>query len=77
MLMLNDQNDVFAVGDNSTGNLGQGHKYSSEIPVRVTGLQNVLVQDIVAGRHSAVVAQDGSLFVWGPALSPSECILEP
>lgn len=35
MLMLNNQNQVYAVGDNTTGNLGQGHKLSSDMPLKV------------------------------------------
>ena len=77
MLLLSEQNDVYAVGDNSTGNLGQGHKFASDVPVRVPGLSSVQVQGIAAGRHSAVVTQEGSLYVWGPALDPKQCILEP
>ena len=77
MLLLNDQNQVYAVGDNSLGNLGQGHKFSSDIPLKVHGLKDVIVQDIIAGRHSAVISEDGRLFVWGPALDPSHHLLEP
>jgi len=77
MLLLNDQNQVYAVGDNTTGNLGQGHKFSSDIPLKVHNLKDVPVQDIVAGRHSAVVADDGRLFVWGPALNPQVHLLVP
>ena len=35
------------------------------------------VRDIKAGRHSAVVTDDGRLFVWGPALDPVQHLLEP
>ena len=76
-LLLNDQNLVYAVGDNSSGNLGQGHKFSSDIPLKVHGLKDVVVQDIIAGRHSAIISEDGSLFVWGPALDPNHHLLEP
>ena len=65
------------MGDNSTGNLGQGHKYSSDIPLKVHGLNDVVVQDIAAGRHSAVLTDAGNLIVWGPALDPNQHILEP
>ena len=76
-LLLNEQNLVYAVGDNSKGNLGQGHKFSSDIPLKVHGLRNVEVREIVAGRHSAVISSDGTLFVWGPALDPNSHLLEP
>ena len=68
---------MYAVGDNSKGNLGQGHKFSSDIPLKVHGLKDVHVQDIIAGRHSAVISEDGRLFVWGPALDPDAHLLEP
>ena len=68
---------MYAVGDNSQGNLGQGHKFSSDIPLKVHGLKDVGVQEIIAGRHSAVLSEDGSLFIWGPALDPNHHLLEP
>ena len=70
-LILNEHNQVYAVGENSTGNLGQGHQYSSDIPLKVHGLNDLVVQDIAAGRHSAILTDKGSLFVWGPALDPN------
>ena len=70
-LLLNELNQVYAVGDNSTGNLGQGHKYSSDIPLKVHGLHDVVVTEIAAGRHSAVLTDAGNLIVWGPALDPN------
>ena len=76
-LLLNDKNQVYAAGDNSTGNLGQGHQYSSDIPLKVHGMSDVKVANIAAGRHSAVLTSEGGLIVWGPALDPSENILEP
>lgn len=77
MLLLTDQNQLYAVGDNSMGNLGQGHKFSSDIPLKVHGLKDVQIQDIKAGRHSAIVTAEGRLFVWGPALDPNNQLLEP
>ena len=77
MLLLNEANQVYAVGDNSTGNLGQGHKFSSDIPLKVHNLKDIAVQEIIAGRHSAVLSQDGRLFVWGAALDPTQSLVVP
>jgi alpha-tubulin suppressor-like RCC1 family protein len=76
-LILTETGQVYAVGDNSKGNLGQGHRYSSDIPLKVHGLPNIRVSEIAAGRHSAVVTEMGQLFVWGPALDPEQVILAP
>lgn len=76
-LLLTDQNLVYAVGDNTKGNLGQGHTYSSDIPLKVHGLKQFQIQEILAGRHSAILTKDGELLIWGPALDPNNPILEP
>ena len=70
-------NQLYAVGDNTQGNLGQGHKFSSDITLKVHGLKDVQIQDIIAGRHSAILTADSSLYVWGPALDPNVHLLEP
>jgi len=72
-----ENGNLYAIGDNSQGNLGQGHKYSSDSPLKVHGLSGVKIKEIAAGRHSAVVTETGQLFVWGPALDPSRPILSP
>ena len=76
-LILTERGNVYAVGDNSKGNLGQGHKYSSDTPLKVISLSEIKVSEISAGRHSAILSDRGQLFVWGPALIPDKLILQP
>ena len=58
-LIKTDSGQLYAVGDNSTGNLGQGHKYSSDTPLKVHGLTGISIKEFAAGRHSAVVTDSG------------------
>jgi len=74
-LIQTESEQVYAVGDNSSGNLGQGHKYSSDTPLKVYGLSGLHIKHLRAGRHSAVVTEEGALYVWGPALSTQRPIL--
>ena len=66
---MTTDNSIYAIGNNSSGNLGLGHFYSSDIPLKVHGLENLNFTQISAGRHSAAVTDDGRLFVWGPVFS--------
>ena len=76
-LFLTNESKVFAVGNNSTGNLGLGHKYASDIPLQVHSLRNIKVVSIEAGRHSAALSDLNELFLWGPAGDPSKPFLDP
>lgn len=40
-------------------------------------MKDVTIQDIVAGRHSACISEEGRLFVWGPALDPTQHLIVP
>jgi len=63
-LALTDDGSVYAWGDNTYGQLGNGTWQSSSIPVLVASLTDVV--GIFAGRdHSLAVRTDGSVWTWG------------
>ncbi|MFN8523147.1 MAG: polymorphic toxin-type HINT domain-containing protein [Chloroflexota bacterium] len=64
-LALRSDKTVWAWGDNSWGQLGNGtFGVGGTTPVQVTGLTNVV--EIAAGNeHSVARKQDGSVWVWG------------
>ncbi|MCL2818317.1 MAG: hypothetical protein FWD41_01095, partial [Actinomycetia bacterium] len=65
-LALSDDGRVWAWGENSQGQLGDGTTDQHPSPVEVTGLADVKVTQIAAGtQHSIAVGSDGSLFCWG------------
>lgn len=63
-LALDSDGKVWAWGDNSSGQLGDGTNTNSFVPVEVQGLTNVV--KIAAGRaHSLALKSDGTIWAWG------------
>ena len=63
-LALKDDGTVWAWGDNSCGQLGDGTETSSNIPVQVYGLTNIIA--VAAGAaHSLALQDDGTVWAWG------------
>ena len=63
-LALLEDGSVWAWGDNTYSQLGDGTSTLRPAPVRVTGLARV--RDIAAGEfHSAAVTDDGNVWTWG------------
>src|SRR5690349_4544615 len=55
---------VWAAGDNSDGQLGDGTTVSRHVPVRVRGLRGAVA--VAAGTgHSLALRHDGSVWAWG------------
>ena len=67
-LLLTDDNQLYAVGRNATGQLGRGHRDDEDPPVPrlVTGFGLERITQIAAGyNHCAALTEDGKLFLWG------------
>lgn len=63
-LALKSDGTVYAWGDNAYGQLGNGTKTETYVPVQVIGLTGIT--QISAGRlHGAAVTEDGGLYMWG------------
>ena len=63
-LALMSDGTVWAWGDNSYGQLGDGTTVSRFVPEQVPGLKNVVA--IAAGRlHTVALLADGTLWAWG------------
>lgn len=63
-LALKNDGTVYAWGDNSRGQLGNGTTTASINPVQVTGLSNI--KAIAGGsNHSVALATDGKVYAWG------------
>lgn len=60
-LFLTDANRIYASGDNTEGNLGQGRTnfVPDCIPLQVGGFSDQTIVDIQAGRHSAALTAEG------------------
>ncbi|GEL48017.1 hypothetical protein CHO01_31330 [Cellulomonas hominis] len=57
---------VWAWGDNSVGQLGDGTSTASAVPTAVVGLEGVRIVQVDAGySHSIALADDGRVFTWG------------
>lgn len=76
-LLLTHDGRVYAAGNNTNGNLGLGHNYSSEKFLSVNGLSGLRFMQISAGRHSAALTEDNRLFVWGHAFICEKPLLLP
>jgi len=65
-LALTTTGTVLAWGSNAQGQLGNGTKESSKIPVLVTGLSNVVIVKIAAGgEFSLALDAQGAVWAWG------------
>jgi RHS repeat-associated protein len=64
ILVLKGDGTVWAWGDNSYGQLGDGGTTSSPTPVQVVGLTGV-TKIAAGGNHSLAVAADGQVWAWG------------
>ena len=65
-LALREDGTVWAWGRGELGQLGDGARTSSSTPVQVTGWGARRIVAVSAGAdHSAAVAEDGTLWVWG------------
>src|SRR5579884_3346311 len=63
-LALKNDGTVWAWGDNSVGELGDGTTTDRNTPVQVSGLDNVI--GIAAGAsHNLAVRSDGTVWAWG------------
>ena len=61
---LSTDGKVYAWGDNSVGQLGQGHLQDSLLPVQVPGLSGVHAL-AVGDFHTLAMRRDGSVWGWG------------
>lgn len=66
-VLIGDDNRVYSVGANSSGQLGNGSQYNQRLPVTVIGLPtNSAVRSVSAGASfTLVLTEDGKLFGWG------------
>jgi alpha-tubulin suppressor-like RCC1 family protein len=62
---LRSDGTVWAWGNNSYGQLGDGTDQNSFAPVRVRGLPAGIVQVTAGANHAAAVDSDGSVWTWG------------
>jgi alpha-tubulin suppressor-like RCC1 family protein len=64
IVAINDLNQVFAWGENNTGQLGNGTFTSSNIPMQTPGLPSI--KSCATSESSTMaLATDGSVYVWG------------
>jgi alpha-tubulin suppressor-like RCC1 family protein len=65
-LARKSDSSVWAWGDNSAGQLGNGTTTASAVPLRIAALDNANVAAISAGYdHSMALLRDGSVLAWG------------
>lgn len=58
---------VYTMGGNECGQLGLNHRRPTLIPTLVSELEKVSVLKVAAGSHTAVLSNDGSVYIWGNA----------
>jgi len=61
--VIDEIGNLWAMGDNSFGQLGLGHKLNVAVPTRVLGCTNIV--KVVCGYHTAAITRSGELYVWG------------
>jgi len=66
-LFLSRAGTVYASGDNSSGQLGDGTTNGSSYPITATSLGRVAIKAIAAGQdgNSMALARDGTVYTWG------------
>lgn len=64
-LFLTDKNQVFSAGGNAFGQLGLGNKINTSTPRKINELENVIIEKVACGHHSAALSKKGELFIWG------------
>lgn len=63
------QGFVYSFGKNKDGELGLGHNKNAMLPAPIKGLKDKkIVQISCGGQHTAVVTEDGQLYVCGSSL---------
>lgn len=67
-LLLADTGDIYALGSNAEGQLGDGTTTSSLVPKLVEALgvaEDPVVKIAAGGRHSVALTQSGIAYAWG------------
>jgi alpha-tubulin suppressor-like RCC1 family protein len=64
-LILTENNEVYAVGGNSFGQLGVGNKPIMSVPIKIDDLDSVGIEKVSCGHHSAALSRKGELYIWG------------
>ncbi len=63
-VLLNEAGEVYVWGDNSFGQLGIGSASNKEIPVKVEGLEDIVM--VSAGAyHTLALTRSGEVYAWG------------
>ena len=75
--LISTRDEVWATGNNTKGDLGQGNLSQVDGLVKVPFPRDIRIVDIQAGRHSAALSSEGHLFIWGAALNPKEPLMCP
>lgn len=61
---VTEDGTLYAWGDNSSGQLGDGTKTSRTSPTKITGISNV--QKVSSNKnHTLAIQEDGTLYAWG------------
>ena len=64
-LLLAKSGQVYATGGNNFGQLGVGHKQAIDIPQKIQELENVNINKVSCGQHSAALSDTGKFYLWG------------
>jgi alpha-tubulin suppressor-like RCC1 family protein len=58
--------EIYASGNNASGQLGDGTLKPSSIPVRIDYFKDILITAVAAGQsHSLALGQNGKVYAWG------------
>lgn len=64
-LVLTENNELYAWGENGNGQLGLGDKVTRTMPQLVSGISGTIVGMSVGVTYSMVVTDDGTIYSWG------------